>query len=274
MSPLRRPVSLQTLLDSYDINTRRCLGCSFPAHERCQNKIDSNIDDLQLAFADLRKLLSQGWDDHGPGLIDKLRSIAHTLSCSKHQQTSGHTSRFTYYWLAYNILPIIVECVGFLLGLSPGFNAGVDLEPRCKETACTMDHYCAFRVQALLDGLAIKKVWLLREASKFLTGQWLENIYYKSSPWRLGKILDARLASFNLNQNELAILREAEQQWKTWHSMLPKYCTEADQARSIDGNCQGPINSTVGNDLTRSMPAKSSAAGGDGCLRILTVTEN
>ncbi|KAK3169755.1 hypothetical protein OEA41_009139 [Lepraria neglecta] len=100
MDPLRGPTPLQKLLKLYDANTCHCLGCSFPAHEGCRIKIDSDNDSFRLALADLRNLLSVKWEDHGPGLIDVLKSIAHAFSCSKHQQSSGHISQFTYYWLS------------------------------------------------------------------------------------------------------------------------------------------------------------------------------
>ncbi|KAL2036504.1 hypothetical protein N7G274_010770 [Stereocaulon virgatum] len=138
----------------------------------------------------------------------------------------------------------------FVVGPLPGIGADVDLEPRCGEHICTNDHHCACRVQAVLDKLAISKVWLLPQALKHLTGGWLENKNNKSGPGRMRKMLDARPATSISNQIEIRMIREAKQQWKMWHSTLSSKFIKANQAWSTNDDCEGSISSTVRNTQT------------------------
>jgi hypothetical protein len=113
-------------------------------------------------------------------------------------------------------------------------------------------------VPALVDGLAIGKVWLLCEALKFLDGQWLENMHYESGSRQIRKILDARLAGSSSNQDEVTMIRDAEQHWEMWHLTPPSEFSETDQARSTDGDCEDPISSTVRNNQTRKFESYTS----------------
>lgn len=247
MDPLCGPTPLQKLLKLYDANTCHCLGYSFPAHEGCRNKVDSDNDKFKLALADLRNLLSVNWEDHGPGLIDMLKSIAHAFSCSKHQQASSHISQFTYYWLALDSLPNLVECMGFVPGLAPGISVDVNLEPCRGGRGCTKDCRC---VQAVIDRLIADKVWILRKALENLTGQWLDSKNNKSGPSRLRKILDARISTSLLN-SEYGMLCQADQRWKSWHLMCSsKYLDDA-QAAALEGDWESPLKNRVRNTRTQ-----------------------
>ena len=241
MDPLRGPTPLQKLLKLYDANTCHCLGCSFPAHEGCRIKIDSDNDNFKLALADLRNLLSVKWENHGPGLIDMLESIAHAFSCSKHQQSSGHISQFTYYWLALDSLPNLVECMGFVLGLAPGISADVDLEPRCGVRVCPKDRLCVHRIKDAVKELTVGKVRILRKALENLTGQWLDNKNNKSGPSRLREMLDNRIATSHL-KSDYDMLHQADRRWDSWHLA---------RAAAVEGDGESPLKSRVRNTRTQ-----------------------
>ena len=182
------------------------------------------------------------WEDHGPGLIDMLKSIAHAFSCSKHQQTSGHISQFTYYWLALDSLPNLVECMGFVLGLEPGISADVNLEPWCGGRGC----HCVRRIQAV-SGLTVGKALILHKALENLTGQWLDNKNNKPCPSRLRELLDARIST-KLSNSDNRMLNQADQRWKLWHSS--KYLDNA-PATAVEGDCESPLKSRVRNTRTQ-----------------------
>ena len=117
MALLNFPTVLTDLQSLSDYGHVACVGRSMPMVKRCANFLNATDESFCLAIGKLQELsksrlsLLASLDKFS---IGALQDIAQGFSCKEtHRKSTGAREQLPYYWVALDILPSFLGCMGF-----------------------------------------------------------------------------------------------------------------------------------------------------------------
>ncbi len=218
MGSLHKPPSLHELYESASSEVRTCLELSFPTKRGCNESVSTKNESYRRALKDLTLLRTEGTPTHDHGLIATLCSIACAFSCPKHQGVRNHVERFAYYWLALDRLPSLLICMGFTIDIAPNTNAYLTPGRTWSGDTCSSQTSFIRDTQSIVDSLEHTDAFLIHRAVQRLLQdkRWKKPHTHNNSNHFLS-LLEAKLGSESLNDEEKQLVQEAEQRWNIWH---------------------------------------------------------
>ncbi|MCJ1451131.1 hypothetical protein MMC28_001466 [Mycoblastus sanguinarius] len=127
-----------------------------------------------------------------------------------------HVNHFTYYWLALDSLPNLLDCMGFVLDSTSEVGAQPIKVQACDEAACSQLRHCKHKTQLIINTLSLDKAWLIDKAMGKLKREWLTREGNKDGPKQFKSMLTIRCSGRIWSDDEKSLIRESQRQWKTW----------------------------------------------------------
>ena len=219
------PPSLADLLGAVQADNVSCIGDAYPCSSKCERKLTASDEHFVAAKEQLQQLLTNGIDDHGPGLIDALKTVAWGFSCSKIHRIKSHTELFPYYWISRHILHDVLDFPGLVRVLTDVPVAQIG------------------KAEAVIGNLNPIQIWIAHNTLKRLSKTWWkpETDGYND---KIREMIKAKFKRDGKVKNNRSQRQDAHQQWNSWR--LAKVRREDGSSvlplavGNDDGNCDDP----------------------------------
>ncbi|KAL2036503.1 hypothetical protein N7G274_010769 [Stereocaulon virgatum] len=215
---LREPKSLQEALRIYHAKKRSCIGLSFPYAADCPQSIPITDKEHEFALHDL-KLSILGVKGYSYGLIHKLKSLAHELSCPTHRRDPDHALQFAYYWIASEHLPNSFTDMGFFLELPFELSLDVTRDAESDE-GCSYNEWLV-RMKNIVEALDSGTSPIVHRAVQQLERGWLKQWEDVNRISLFRNMLEHRLEVMSQDEDGRIEMRKNEMRWNAWHWEFP-----------------------------------------------------